>query len=152
TTTDLASGLVTINLAAGAAVTCTYTNAKQGSITINKTAVNGDGTFNFTDTGSGVPASFQITTSGGTGSQSFTGLGAGTYTITEGATADFNLTNLSCTGGSTSINATTVTITLAAGDAVSCTYTNTTPLPVPPPPPVLFGKPIPTLSTWALGV
>ena len=54
------------------------------NIVIHKVAVGGDGTFGYTGTG-GISSPFSITTSGGNGSQSFTSLSAGSYTVTESA-------------------------------------------------------------------
>ncbi len=52
-------------------------------------------------------------------------LQAGTYHVTEGADpSGFTFENLSCTGGTTSMNGKTATINLAPGDAVVCTYVN----------------------------
>jgi hypothetical protein len=48
-----------------------------GTVIINKVAVGGDDTFNYTGTGSGISANFSITTVGGTGSQTFNDIIAG---------------------------------------------------------------------------
>lgn len=101
-----------------------------GTIIINKTAVSGDDTFNFTATGTGLPANFQITTTGGSGSQTFTNLAPGTYTVTEVVPPpppNWSFTSLSCTDpdGGTSVSGATATIDLDAGEIVTCTYTNT---------------------------
>ena len=54
-----------------------------GNVVINKVAVNGNGTFAYTGTGTGIDSSFGITTSGGTGSISFLEIPPGTKTVTE---------------------------------------------------------------------
>jgi hypothetical protein len=107
-------------------VTCTYTNSQPGSIAITKNTVGGDGTFGFTGTGTGI-SPFSITTVGATGTQTFTGLGAGAYTITENLPAGYDLTALSCSGGtaSTDLATRTATITLGVGGSVLCTFTDT---------------------------
>jgi len=112
-----------ITLNAADAVTCTYTNTKQGTITINKKTVNGDGTFDFTTTGAGL-SNFAITTSGGTGTRTFDQLAAGTYTVTETVVDPWTLTTLVCSAGGQSAKP-TATITLPAGGNVTCTFTNT---------------------------
>ncbi len=52
------------------------------NIVIHKVAVGGDATFGYTGTG-GISSPFSISTSGGAGSQSFTNVSAGGYTVTE---------------------------------------------------------------------
>jgi hypothetical protein len=137
--------------AAGAAIACTFVNTAQSGITINKTAVGGNGTFNFTSTVPG-SAAFPITTASGSGGVSFSSIPPGTYTVTEsGMPTGWSLTNLSCvdpTGDSTvNLGTATATIVLAAGESVSCTFTDT--LALPPPPPTTPAN-IPTLTEWAL--
>ncbi|MEO7812163.1 MAG: DUF11 domain-containing protein, partial [Usitatibacter sp.] len=113
-----------INFAAGGTVTCTYTNTKLGSITINKSTVNGNGTFAFT--GSGV-APFSIATAGFSGTQTIPNLAPGAnYTVTETAQAGWDLTALSCgAGGTANLGARTVSIAgLQAGANVTCTFSN----------------------------
>lgn len=124
-------------------------NGALGSITIVKNTVGGNDTFPFTAIGAGVPAGFSITTTGnpGSGSDSFTGLSAGTYTFQETPIpAGFNLTDLVCvdpTNDSTVTLATgTASVNLAAGETVTCTYTDNL-----LPPPVANA---PTLSKWAM--
>lgn len=56
-----------------------------------------------------------------------TSLAAGTYTVTQAAVPNWNLTGLSCTTGEvTSLGAGQVTIDLAEGEDVTCTFTNDT--------------------------
>lgn len=94
------------------------------SITINKVAVGGDGTFNFT----GSLGAFGVATSNGTGQRVFTNLAAGTYTVTETQLDGWSLTGLQCTdpdnGTSVNVNTRTATIDLDAGENVVCTYTD----------------------------
>ena len=115
----------TISLSAGSIVTCTYTDSKVAGIVIYKTAVGGDAQFNFTATGTSMPASFSITTASGSGSQTFSGLAPGSYSVTEtGPSSPWSFTSLSCSAGG-SVSGQTATITLTAGQAVTCTYTDT---------------------------
>ena len=94
---------------------------RRGGITIAQT-VDGavDGEFDFT----GDLGSFAIATSGQTGSQAFTGLAAGTYTVTPAAEDGFSSDGASCSGGTTSVDGATgaVTIILAPADSVTCTF------------------------------
>jgi hypothetical protein len=132
-----------IALAANGTVTCTYTNVRQGSITINKTAVGGNATFGYTgSTALGAP--FNIITSGGAGSHGpTTGLLAGAYTVTESTLpAGWSQTGLACTdstaGSTFTYSGAQANIALAAGGTVTCTYINNLP------------PPIPTLSEWGV--
>ena len=114
-TADTCSSVV---VTAGNTATCTVTNTytappTTGSITVTKTAVNGNGTFNFT--GSTGISAFSITTAGGTGNNTITGLTPGTYTITEG-TLGTGWAQTSTTCGS---------VTVTAGNTANCTVTNT---------------------------
>ena len=128
-TGDVPSRTATITLTPGATVTCTFVNEKQlGTIVIEKTAVGGDDTFDYTATGTGLPGSFQITTSGGSGSQTFASLVPGSYTVTESAPpSGWDFTSLVCVDpdGGTTVVGQTATIDLDAGETVTCTYTNT---------------------------
>ena len=97
------------------------------NIVIHKVAVGGDGTFGYTGTG-GITSPFSITTSGGSGSQSFTSLSAGSYTVTESAPpAGWDFTSLTCVDedSGTTVSGQTANIDLDPGETVSCTYTNT---------------------------
>ena len=117
-----------IDLDPGETVTCTYTNTKQGTVVINKTAVGGDATFAYTGTGAGVSANFNIITSGGSGSQTFTNIAPGAKTVTESAPpAGWNFTSLTCSDpgdNGTTTAGQGATIDLDAGETVTCTYTN----------------------------
>jgi len=117
----------TLTLTAGSTVTCTYTDSKAGTIVINKSGFNGNGVFNFTATGSGLPASFSIATTSQMhfGTQVFTNLVPGSYSVTEsGPSSPWVFTSLTCTGGG-SVSGQTATIALTAGQTVTCTYTDT---------------------------
>ncbi len=127
-TVDNANRTVTAHMTASfSQAFCTFTNRKQGSITVNKTAVGGDGTFAFS-TSAGI-APFSIITSGGAGQSVITGLAAGTYTITEAVPAGWNLTALTCTDPTTDttfdLATGAATIHLASGESVVCNYTDT---------------------------
>jgi hypothetical protein len=131
---------VTIDLAEGEDVTCTFTNTGPGSITIVKDAQpDGPQDFDFDVTGVGVPADIDLdddADSGLASSETFTGLAAGTRTFSESAVAGWTLSMISCTGQDSSTvtigsdadfdpGDVSVTIDLAQGEHVSCTFTNT---------------------------
>ena len=104
-------------VAAGATVTCTFTNAAQGQIAIVKNTIGADGTFDFTVSGTSA-ASPSVTTSGGSGSTTIS-VPAGTYSLNEAVIAGWALTSATCGGGSTT------SFTVTAGATVSCTFNNT---------------------------
>jgi hypothetical protein len=146
-TPDLTTRAVTLNPVAGTAIACTFTNVAQGSITINKVAQGGNRTFNFTSTGTGIsPTPFSITTVSGNGSQLFSGLAPGSYTVTETVPVGWNLSTLTCTDPTSNstgnVGTLTATINLAAGESVSCTFTDN----LPPTAAVA----IPTLNEWGM--
>ena len=134
TTTNISTRAATINLTAGANVTCKFTNVKQptgtGTLTIVKVVQPPGNLQAFTFT-SNVPASiptFQLDNNPSTGtipnSKTFTNLPAGVpYTVTENAVSGWTTPSLQClvaVPGST----TTFTVNLAAGANVTCTFTN----------------------------
>ena len=62
---------------------CTITNEGiPANLIIVKNTIGGDGEFGFTTTGSGI-SPFSITTTSGSGAQSFNGISAGSYSVTE---------------------------------------------------------------------
>ena len=100
-----------------------------GSLTIIKDAVPNDAqNFAFTTTGTGI-SDFQLDDDADTtvaNQRTFSGLAAGTYTVTEATTAGFDLTGLSCTtGGTSDIDNRTVSVTITDSAQVTCTFTNT---------------------------
>jgi uncharacterized repeat protein (TIGR01451 family) len=113
--------------AAAASATLTVT-CPPGTIVIKKASVGGDDTFPFTAS-AGLPGSFTITTTSGSGTQTFSNLTTpGTYTVTELAPpAGWTFTSLTCTDptNNTTVSSSTATIVLDPGETVTCTYTNT---------------------------
>ena len=105
-----------ITLAAGANVSCTFTNTKRGSLTVVKNTVGGDGIFTYT---SPTLSTIVLTTTNGTGSQSLANLPPGTYSLTETATAGWRLETALCSDGSPLHS-----IALAPGEDVTCTFRN----------------------------
>jgi uncharacterized protein (TIGR03437 family) len=102
---------------AGATTTCTFANTQQGaSIKVVKITVGGDGTFAFTSN-FGLAS---LTTSGGTASQTFSGLTpGGSYHVSETVPAGWTQTSATCTNG------TPAAITVVAGATTTCTFSNT---------------------------
>ncbi len=122
-TVDLGTATASIAVGPGETVTCTYTNTKRGTITIDKVVVPGADTTQFGFTFNGQP--FALT---GADTPFTSGLVVpGTYVIDEPAVAGWQLTGLDCVGqrgSSVDIVGSTATIGLAAGENISCTYTN----------------------------
>ncbi len=128
-------GSNSVAVASSAHVICTFTNTRinNGSITIIKDAQpDNSQDFGFTTTGSGL-SSFTLDDDANptlSNTATFSGIAAGTYTVSETATAGWTLGSIVCTDptqNSTSglPNAPTATINLAAGENVTCTFTNT---------------------------
>ncbi|HUU46340.1 MAG TPA: LamG-like jellyroll fold domain-containing protein, partial [Acidobacteriota bacterium] len=111
-----------------------------GTIIIRKNSINGDGTFSYTGccapaSSKGLLGSFTITTTGGTGSQTFSNIGAGNYTVTELGPLSpwvFVTITFSDPDGGTTVNGQTVNIDLDPGEVVECTFVNFTCAPPPP--------------------
>ena len=129
--TNQSSRTATVNLAAGDNVVCTFTNTQQqGSITIQKTAVGGSGTFGFTSANSSLNG-ISLTANNGTVASSKISKTAGTYSITETQQSGWQLTDLKCSSNgnrstfNTNLSNRTASIGLAAGENVDCTFTNT---------------------------
>ncbi|MGD9030273.1 MAG: hypothetical protein PVG25_10705, partial [Anaerolineae bacterium] len=125
-TTNVDTHSVEIALAQGETVTCTFTNAEQGHIVVDKV----------TDP-SGSAQLFEFNPSWGS---LFTladadpphdsgPLSPGTYSVTETLPAGWDLTEILCQGGVTStwttnVDTHSVEIALAQGETVTCTFTN----------------------------
>lgn len=109
-----------ITVVADGTTTCTFTNTKAasstGSITVVKKTLGGNGTFAFTSN-FGLTS---LTTSGGTASQTFSGLTAGgSYGVTETVPSGWTQNSATCTNG------TPTAITVVADATTTCTITNT---------------------------
>jgi len=113
-----------ITVAAGGTVTCTFVNHKLATIVMTKNTTGGNGTFSFTTTGgSNFPSSFDITTSGGTGSQTYNNIDPDlTYSVAESTPlpTGWSLTSSSCSGTNTPGH-----ITPNNGETITCTFVNT---------------------------
>ncbi|MDH5363897.1 MAG: DUF11 domain-containing protein, partial [Dehalococcoidia bacterium] len=128
--TNITDG-VTINLASGDDVICTFNNTQLGSITIEKQTLPDGGTgFGFTSNIE-APNSFSLNDDQ---TMTFTNVLPGTYTITESSLpTDWDLTNISCSGSADvkigtdsdfDLGDTGVTIDLGPGESATCTFTN----------------------------
>lgn len=109
----------TVTVAAGHNYVCTVTNDDDvpaiGDLVITKTTDEGNGTFDFSGTGS--IGDFQITTVGGVGSHTIIGLAATSYTISEDPSAHYTADLSGC--------GTDGVVTVATGATTTCTISNT---------------------------
>ena len=134
------SNITGITVEAGKTTTCTFTNSLLPTIIVRKISTGSVGAFGFTTTGgNGFTTPFTLTTvtQNVAVQQSFPisagGIGAD-FTVTEGITSGFVLTDVGCVvttagaGGTTAsgdVGTRTGTINdLAAGATVTCTFTN----------------------------
>lgn len=117
------SSINAISVQAGETVICIFTNTlKQGGITIIKNTfpTNSLESFEFDPSWGS-----NFTLIGNNASESFS-LVPDTYTVSEvNLPSGWDLTNVDCTGGQTSINGNEATIVLALNDSVVCVFTNT---------------------------
>jgi hypothetical protein len=123
-------------LAAGEVVTCTYTNTKQGSLTIVKETVGDDGSFAFNHNVPNVASPLVINTAVDDTNLLSTTLLPGSYTVSEVVPTGWDLSLIACTGNTDSTitiggaggfdpgdNA--VTVDMRSGEDIVCTFTNT---------------------------
>ena len=134
---DQGDDRILVDLAAGDAAGCTFTNTKRGTIVIEKATVGGDGTFGFTDNIE-TPNSFSLsattTLPASTTFENVLPNVTDTYAVAEDdPTPGWDLTGLTCVdsvdpldGGTESTGTDGVaTINLDPGELVTCTFTNT---------------------------
>lgn len=114
-TQSISGRTATINAVAGQAITCTYTNTKQGKIIVEKQTLpeGAAQTFEFTPSWG---ANFFLADNG----QNDSGwLAPGAYNVSETVPAGWNLASAVCDNGDDPSQ-----INLAAGETVVCTFTN----------------------------
>ena len=125
---ELAGSLAVTTTDAGTTIACTFTNrALRGTIVIVKNVAGANGTFQFTG-GWLNPPEFSITTTGGTGSQTFTGVLAGSYPLAEIDPTPASTAPTSSVSIPTQARRRaplTGTIDLDDDETVTCTFTNT---------------------------
>ena len=136
-TTEL--GHRSVNLVAGADVTCTFTNSVQGILTITKQTIGPTGTFNFSFNNAPAgttPSTPSVTTSAATGtgqvSVSVPHDASITYDLIEAANTDYQLRAIACDSGNPAAPATfvndvanrKVTITSQPGAVKDCRFVN----------------------------
>ncbi len=139
TTTDLATGLAAINLAASESVVCTYTNTKQapaGTLIIEKDTIpNGSTPFSFTPGGFNSGDAFVLDDDGtalpNPNSMSFPVPGDVALTVTETTVTGFVLSDIVCTNAAgpipaarVTVNIPSVTVTVLDDEVVTCVFTN----------------------------
>jgi len=120
--------LTDINLRSGEQVTCTFNNVRQGTISIVKETLGGDGLFDYTTDLPG--GNFSLSATGGSSPpKAFADVAPGSYTVTEILPAGWDLTDLECNDpdGGTSWDVATgiVTMDVDAGETIDCVYQNT---------------------------
>jgi hypothetical protein len=127
---------VSVDIAAGETVICTYTNSKDGSLTIIKDTVGDDGSFSFNHTVPNVATPFVIDTSVLDMELISASLQPGNYMVSEVIPTGWDLTDIVCSGntdstvtiGATDIFVTgdnAVTVNMLSGEDIVCTFTNT---------------------------
>ncbi len=117
---DIGNRKATINLDAGETITCTFTNEKFGSITVEKQVVGSAPGDNWVFV-SNIPQ-FEDFTLTENGSQGFLKLQPGLYAITETLQSNYNA-QVWCDSGDSGSHS--VTVDLQPGLDVACTFTNT---------------------------
>jgi uncharacterized repeat protein (TIGR01451 family) len=123
-TVSRTNNTVTVPVALEDDITCTFTNTKLGSITVNKEVANdGAGDFDFT-----LNENALATLGDGEGATAGN-LAVGSYTLEEVVPPGWNMPQVSCNDGSEADDG-EVVIDLAVGEDVTCTYTNSL---IPPP-------------------
>ena len=124
-TSDLPNRTTSFTVNAGDVVVCTFTNAKDATVTIVKDAVPNHAQ-DFAFTGSFGPFSLDDDTDPTLlDRRTFTvsGTGFGAKTVTETALAGWSLTGLVCSEGT--VTGATASVTVDPGDVITCTFTNT---------------------------
>ncbi len=106
------------------------TSEATGSLIVEKSVSGAGNTFAYTTTGTGLSGFTLSPSTDGTANQTFSGLTAGSYTITETALSGYDFASLTCTGDTDNGNIVDVanrrvTIDLDAGETQTCTFAST---------------------------
>ncbi|RXZ68266.1 prealbumin-like fold domain-containing protein [Agromyces albus] len=112
----------------GDSIACEITNTAKSTIVIVKEVQGDDATFEFTGTWLD-PEAFEITAVGGTGSETFSEVDPGAYTVTETPEAGYDGRLVDCVetdaaGTVSTWDGLVGTINLDPGETVTCTYSN----------------------------
>ncbi|KAB2922409.1 MAG: IPTL-CTERM sorting domain-containing protein [Candidatus Contendobacter sp.] len=112
------SNPASIDLAAGENVTCTFANARQGTIIVVKRALGEDRAFSFVSASLG---NFDLTTVNGEVQRTFSNLSPGTHDVSETVPSGWELSggDPTCSDGSPASS-----INLGAGETVLCVFIN----------------------------
>lgn len=112
------SNPASIDLAAGENVTCTFANARQGTIIVVKRALGEDRAFSFVSASLG---NFDLTTVNGEVQRTFSNLSPGTHDVSETVPLGWELSggDPTCSDGSPASS-----INLGAGETVLCVFIN----------------------------
>lgn len=129
-TVNIVSGRATLNVEAGEAITCTFTNEKLGTLIIKKDATpNSDENFRFTRS---FGSSFELEddgndNNGGTDeTRTFENLAPGSYTVTEDSKTGWTLSNIVCSDQTVpNVQGRSVTVEVGYNETVTCTFRNT---------------------------
>ena len=121
-------GVQLMTLNAGDDITCTFNNAKQGTVNIVKQTVGGNGTFGYTTNLPGTPTFTLMTTNLMSPAESRT-VPAGTYTVTEDfLPAGWQFSSVECTEDGDQDSTTlgpVATLNVQDGETINCVYINT---------------------------
>lgn len=110
---------VTLEIAAGTGVVCTFVNERLSTLTLQKVTIGGDALFDFVSTLPGYEV-LSVTTRSGNGSVTLPDIASGHYTVTEVSQAGWDQTGSTCSHGSGPSH-----LFLAPGTDLTCTFTNT---------------------------
>ena len=110
------SNPASVSIEPGEQVTCTFVNAKLGTLTVIKQTEGGDATFSWVSQGLG---NFDLSTAGGNAQRTFAGLIPGTYDLAETVPAGWQLAGTHCSDGSSPAS-----VSVQAGERVTCTFQN----------------------------
>ncbi len=125
---DKETGVLYVKLGVGAEVSCTFTNTKRAVVAIVEDAQPDSGQpFSFVTNLAGDGTTFSLTDDAvnpSLVSQTFGGIVAGTYTVTQDAVSGWSLHDISCTGAEVTRLGSIITITVLPGANVRCTFVN----------------------------
>ena len=127
---------VSVDVASGETVICTFTNTKQGSLTIVKDSIGATGSFSFNHNVPNVASPFVIDTAVDDANLVSTTLLPGSYRVSEVIPTGWDLNLIACTGQSDSTitiggsggfdpGDDAVTVDMLNGEDIICTFTNT---------------------------